>query len=316
MKLFPPIDPYNKGFLKVSEIHSIYYEQCGNPKGKPVLYLHGGPGAGCSEKSRRYFDPKKFRIILFDQRGAGRSRPQGSVVENTTQLLVEDIRKLLIHLDLKRVFLFGGSWGSTLALCYAVKFPKTVVGMLLRGIFLGTREEISYLYCGQARTHNPDEWERFINQLPANEQKDPLKAYMKRLLSKDPRTRSHFGFEWCFFESSLCTVYPRSVKIAQDLKKRPFVAFARIECHYMVNDCFLPKEYILKNVKKIRHIPLSIVHGRQDMVCPSLYGYRLHKQLLKARFKLIPCAGHTINDGGIGRALLQEMKWMGSMVKW
>lgn len=316
MKLYPPIEPYHKGFLKVSSFHSLYYEQCGNPNGKPVLYIHGGPGAGCSEKSRRYFDPRKFRIILFDQRGAGRSKPQGCLEENSTALLVEDIRRLLEHLKIERVFLFGGSWGSTLSLCYALKYPGTVTGMLLRGIFLGTNEEISYLYRGQARTHNPDGWERFITQIPVHERKDPVKAYMKRLLSKNPRTRSHFGFEWCFYESSLCTVDPKFSKIQEELKKRPYVAFARIECHYMVNDCFLPKKYLLKNAKRLRSTPLSIVQGRQDMVCPSLYGYLLHKQLVHARFVLVPCAGHTINDGGIERALLCEMKRMGEKLHW
>lgn len=306
-RIFPKIEPYRKGFLQVSRTHKLYYELCGNPHGTPVLFVHGGPGGGISERSRRYFDPKIFNILLFDQRGAGKSIPFASIEENTTQLLVGDIKKLLEHVGITKTLIFGGSWGSTLSLCYAIKYPKTVLGMVLRGIFLGTREEIEYLYLGNVENHHPEKWERFITQLPKNERKDPIGNYLKRMRSKNEKIRTKFAFEWEFFESALVSVHPNYDVIEEKLRSGDPLAISRIEAHYMQNNCFLSPNYILRNVRRIKGIPIAIIHGRWDCVCPLKFAYKLHKALPSSRLNIIPDAGHGMSERGIAFAMMEEI---------
>ncbi|MDP3741805.1 MAG: alpha/beta fold hydrolase, partial [Candidatus Micrarchaeota archaeon] len=244
--------PYRKGFLAVGDGHKLYYEFYGNPKGIPVLFVHGGPGGGFKEKHKGFIDKKKYNLILFEQRGSGRSKPHCSLKANTTQKLVEDIHKLLKFAGVKRAILFGGSWGSTLALCYAIKYSETVSAMVLRGIFLATKKEINYYYNGGTKTHFPEYWERFIANVPANKRGNAIGYYLQQMLSKNKQTAKKYRFEWKLYESALSKLH-FTHKDFQRIESEWIDSIAILEAHYMKNNCFLADNYILNNVKKIEH---------------------------------------------------------------
>ena len=320
MKLFPKIKPYRHGYLEVGDGHKLYYELCGNPKGKPVLFVHGGPGAGCSKDHRRLFNPKVWNIILFDQRGAGRSRPFCSTRANTTWKLVADMRQLLKLLNISRVFLFGGSWGSTLSLVYAIKHPETVTGMLLRGIFLGRKWDIDYTYGGGAEEFFPDAWERFTGIVPEGKRNDVIGYYAGQMRSRNKKARNKFAFEFAYYELSLLKLsmpHKDVMKIMKAGSTHPgHKSMAIIESNYMVNNCFLPKNYILNNVDKLNksRIPVSIVQGRYDILCPPIQAWLLHQKLPRSKLFFIT-GGHSSSELAIQSKLVEEMKHMEKVVK-
>ncbi len=312
-KLFPKIRPYRHGYLNVGEGHKLYYELCGNPKGKPVLFVHGGPGAGCSEKDRRFFNPKVWNIILFDQRGANRSKPFSSLKANTTWKLVSDMLQLLHFLNIKKVFLFGGSWGSTLSLMYAIKHPETVSGMLLRGIFLGRKQDIMYTYGGGAQDYFPEAWERFVSHVPSKYRKDAIGYYARQMQSRNKRIRSKFAFEFSYYELSLLKLnmtHRDVMKIMGKASSHPgHKSMAIIESFYMQNNCFLPKNYILNNISKIKKskIPVAIVQGRYDVLCPPMQAWLLHKALPRSKL-ILAISGHSSGDPPLTAKLVEEMR--------
>lgn len=297
--LYPKRKPYKTGFLDVGEGHALHFELYGNRKGKPVLFVHGGPGAGCGEKAHRFFDPKKYHILLIDQRGAGKSKPFASTKANTTSRLVEDLKKFIDFLGIKKVILFGGSWGSCLSLCFAIKYPKQVQAMVLRGIFLGTREENEYFLSGSPRTHFPEVVERFLSLVPKG--RNPAKYYQK-MMHKE-RTAKKFCKEWATYELSLLRLRPKKVV----LKGKSYISLAKLEAHYLLNDCFLPKKYIMSNIKKIKHIPCTIVHGRYDFVTIPQMAYVLHKALPKSKLHMV-IGGHSSSDREVEAALIGAMR--------
>lgn len=319
MDLFPKIRPYRHGYLYVGDGHELYYELCGNPNGKPVLFVHGGPGAGCSKGSRRYFNPKKWNIILFDQRGAGRSKPFCSTKANTTWKLVGDIRKVLQFLGVKRAFLFGGSWGSTLSLAYAIKYPKTVTGMLLRGVFLGREKDIAYTYGGGAEEYFPEAWERFVSKVPnhfRSGKKGVIDYYVKMMRSRNRKLAGKYAFEFAYYELSLIKLNMPDKAVRKDLKGFSYRSMGVIESYYMKHNCFLPDNYILKNAGKIRRlkIPVSIVQGRYDVLCPPMQAWLLHKALPKSRIHFAT-AGHASSEPKIQSRLVEEMKRFSKIIR-
>lgn len=304
-ELYPTIAPYDTGMLSVSDLHTIYYEQSGNPDGKPVVFLHGGPGGGTIPAYRQYFDPGQWRIILFDQRGAGKSTPHAELRENTTWDLVSDIETLRSHLGIDRWVAFGGSWGSTLALAYAQTHPDRCLGLILRGIFLLRRKEILWFYQEGASWIFPDAWESYLAPIPENERHDLVSAYYKRLTSDDLEIRKPAAKAWSVWEASTSRL-----QIDPDLQSRfeedEFAeAFARIECHYFMNRGFFEEDdHLLRNCDRIRHIPTVIVQGRYDVVCPMASAWDLHKALPTADFIVVPDAGHSMQEPGILSALV------------
>lgn len=309
INLFPEIEPYNKGMLKVSEIHNIYYEEVGNPKGKPILFLHGGPGGGLHDTYRRYFDPKFYRIILFDQRGCGKSTPHAELKENMTWYLILDIEKLRKHLNIDKWIVFGGSWGSTLALCYAINNADKVMGMILRGIFLCRPEEIKWFYQQGANNIYPDEWEKYIEPIPEGERDDLVKAHYKRLTGDNYETQLKSAKAWSKWEGATSKLIQDPELINHFNNPESAIAFAKIECHYFINNIFLEgNNYIIDNVDKIKHIPTKIVHGRYDIVCPVKNAWDLHKAMPESELKIIPNAGHSISEPDITKELLRAVE--------
>ncbi len=304
---YPPIEPFDSGYLQVSKLHRIHYEVCGNPKGKPIVFLHGGPGGGKDPNQRRYFNPKKWKIVLFDQRGCGLSQPFSELRENTTWDLVGDIEKLRRHLAIERWVVFGGSWGSTLALAYAQKHPERVKALALRGIFLLRRSELEWFYQEGASHLFPDVWETYLAPIPERERKDMMAAYHKRLTSKNKSVRMAAAKAWSIWEGSTS-----KLRVDPELLKRfgnaQFAdAFARIECHYFVNGGFLKRDdQLLRDVKRIRHIPAVIVQGRYDVVCPMRSAWDLHRAWPQAKLIVVPDAGHSMSEPGIKSALIDE----------
>ncbi len=312
MKTYSPAKTYESGYLNVDKNHEIYYELSGNPKGKPVLFIHGGPGGGTGEKDKRFFNPKKFNIVLFDQRGSGKSKPLASLKNNTTPHLVEDIRKLLSHLKIKKTFLFGGSWGSTLSLCYAIKYPETVAGLVLRGIFLASKKENDY-FIYNSRNIYPKAWENMASLVPKDyiKKKKIAEYYYNKITHSDKKIRTKYAKSWAEFEFSISTLLGYNKEgLNNILKSIKFEAFSPIELHYIVNDCFIPEDYILKNTHKIKSIPCSIVHGRYDCVCSPSEAYALHKKLPKSRL-IFTIAGHSASDNE--EFLVKEMDLMGTI---
>ncbi len=305
---YPPIEPYNYGYLKVSPLHSIYFEECGNKEGKPIVFLHGGPGGGIIPEYRQIFDPNKWRIILFDQRGCGKSKPFASLEENTTWELVADIEKIRKHLNIKAWSIFGGSWGSTLALTYAQAHPLSCEALFLRGIFMLTDKEIRWFYQEGASLIYPDAWEKYINTIPKLERSDMIKAYYSKLTSKDNIIRKDAAKSWSVWEAATSKLI-QDEKLIDNFSNEKFAeAFARIECHYFINKGFFTeKTAILNNIDKIRTIPTFIVHGRYDVVCPLDSAWKLHKAFPEARFKIIQDAGHSLSEPGILKALHLEL---------
>ncbi|XP_072993979.1 proline iminopeptidase [Typha latifolia] len=299
------IEPYSSGFLKVSEIHTLYWEQSGNPDGHPVVFLHGGPGAGTSPSNRRFFDPEFYRIILFDQRGAGRSTPHACLENNTTWDLVDDIEKLREHLDIPEWQVFGGSWGSTLALAYSQLHPDKVTGIILRGIFLLRKKELDWFYEGGAAAIFPDAWEPFRDFIPEDERDNFIVAYSKRLNSPDIGVQVQAAKIWTTWEMMTAHLIQNEENIKRGEDDNFSLAFARIENHYFLNKGFLPYDsYLLDNVDKIRHIKTVIVQGRYDVCCPMMSAWDLHKAWPEAELKVVPDAGHSANEMGIAAELV------------
>jgi proline iminopeptidase len=305
---YPPIRPYDSGYLRVSPIHEIYYEQSGNPKGKPVVFLHGGPGGGTDPKMRRFFDPKKYRIVLFDQRGCGRSRPSANLVDNTTWHLVADIETLREHLGIRKWQVFGGSWGSTLALAYAQKHPERCTELVLRGIFLLRRSELEWFYQNPegAASMFPDLWEHYLAPLTAEERTDCIASYYKRLTSEDKSTLLTAARAWSIWEGALSFIKMNADYVKRYGDAEFAAAFARIECHYFIHGGFLDRpNQLLEDVDKIRHIPAVIVQGRFDVVCPMRSAWDLHKAWPEADLRVVPDAGHSAFEPGIARELVK-----------
>jgi proline iminopeptidase len=304
-KHYDDIEPFEKSFLKVSDLHEIYFEQCGKKDGKPVLFLHGGPGGGVGPNDRKYFDPTVYRIILLDQRGAGNSKPSAELRENTTWDLVADIEKLRKHLSIDKWVVFGGSWGSTLSLVYAETHPSQVKALILRGIFTLRRKELIWYYQDGASRIFPDTWEKFIEPIPEVERHDLMSAYHRRLTGSDRALQMKCAQRWSAWEMATSRLYVDPELIKRADADEWAVQFARIESHYFVHGGFLKSEtQILDDVPKIRHIPCTIVQGRYDLVCPADTAWELHKRWSEADFHLVADAGHSAKEEGIVSALV------------
>jgi proline iminopeptidase len=304
--LFPEIEPYRMGYLKVSPLHEIYWEEAGNPGGMPVVFLHGGPGAGLSPKHRRYFDPDHYRILLFDQRGAGRSRPHAELAENTTWALVEDMEKLRIRFGVDKWLVFGGSWGSTLALAYAVTHPARVTGLILRGIFLGRDSEIRWLFQEGASAIFPDLWEDFLAPIAAQDRGDMVGAYYRILSGPPSELRLRAARAWSLWEASLVKLIPDPDIMRESGEEDAALALARLEAHYMVNRNFLPADdFLLRGAAALPKLPVRIVHGRYDMVCPARSAWDLHKAMPGSVLRYVPDAGHSASEPGLVHELVQ-----------
>ena len=304
--LYPEIQPFETNRLKVSSIHDLYYEQCGNLNGKPVVFLHGGPGGGISPDYRRYFDPQIYRIVLFDQRGSGNSTPHASIEENTTWDLVADIERLREHLGIERWQVFGGSWGSTLALAYSETHPDRVTELVLRGIFLCRPQEIQWFYQQGASAIFADVWEEYLKVIPENERGDMVSAYYRRLTSDDPSVRVEAARAWSIWEGSTSKLFFDPASIEKFADPEFALAFARIECHYFMNNSFFDSDnYLIEHVDRIRSIPAVIVQGRYDVVCPMTSAWDLHRAWPEAQLEIIQDAGHSITEPGIIDALVR-----------
>ncbi len=303
---YPPLEPFATGLLPVDSLHTLYYEESGNPNGKPVLFLHGGPGSGCDPKHRQFFDPSTYRIILFDQRGAGRSTPHACLENNTTWHLTSDIEKLREYLKIEKWVVFGGSWGSTLSLTYAIQYPARVFALIVRGIFLCRPQEIQWFYQHGASLLYPDIWETFLNPIPENERGDMVNAYYKQLTSADEKIRQKAAYAWSAWEGATLRLMFDPQMFSSFTGEFHADALARIECHYFVNNSFYPSDnWILENVDKIRDIPTTIIHGRYDVICPLENAWALHRALPQAEFHIIPDAGHSANEAGILHHLIE-----------
>lgn len=302
---YPAIEPYDTGTLQVSALHTLAYEQSGNPNGKPVVFLHGGPGGGSSPAMRRFFHPDRYRIVIFDQRGCGKSTPAASLEENTTWDLVADIEKLRVKLGIERWQVFGGSWGSTLALAYAQKHPERVTELILRGIFLLRRAELEWFYQGGASAIFPELWEPYWAHIPAAEQHDMIAAYHRRLTSPDRATRVAAAKLWAGWEGATSKLLP-DPSMKDHYEEDEFaLAFARIEAHYFQNRGFLDSDdQLLRDVPRIRHIPAVIVQGRYDVVCPAMSAWALHRAWPEADFQITADSGHSAFDPANHRALV------------
>lgn len=299
--LYPPMEPFRTGLLRVSDLHEIYFEESGNPDGKPAVFLHGGPGGGTDERMRRFFDPQRYRIILFDQRGCGKSKPHASLVDNTTWHLVSDLERLREHLGVKRWLVFGGSWGSTLALAYAQTHPQSVTELVLRGIFLIRKWEIDWFYQNPSGTGAlyPDLWEEYVSPIPQAERADMVGAYYKRLTSQDPQVVRKAAKSWAIWEGATSFLRLNPEYLAKFQEDEYAAAFARIECHYFINRGFFETDgQLIQNVDKIRHIPTVIVQGRYDVVCPVKSAWDLHRAWPEADLRIVPDAGHSAMERG------------------
>ena len=304
--LYPPIDPFDQRVMEVGGGHRIYVEQCGNPGGIPVIVLHGGPGGGCSPAMRRYFDPEIFRVVLFDQRGCGRSRPHASIEENTTWHLVQDIETIRAALGIDKFIVFGGSWGATLALVYAITHPDRVQHLVMRGVFLMTKAELDWFYGGGAGAFFPELWARFVNPIPQGERKNLIAAYNRRLFSGNLMDETRFGRTWANWENALASVHyegPIGESPAEYAR-----AFSRLENHYFQNGGFLQTDgWILRERSRIENIPAAIVQGRYDMICPPVSAWKLAEGWEKCVLRMVPMAGHALSEPGISAELVRVM---------
>ncbi len=306
---YPEIEPYSSGRLQVSPLHEIYYEEVGNKEGVPVIFLHGGPGGGISPKYRRFFDPEHYRIVLFDQRGAGQSTPSAELEENTTWDLVHDIELIRKNLGIRKWILFGGSWGSTLALTYAISHPEKILGLALRGIFLCRPSELHWFYQEGASHIYPDAWEGFLEPIPENERDNLMAAYHKRLTGEDEAERLRCAVAWSTWEASVSELHPSTGNVQEFQDPKLALAFARIENHYFTNNVFFEsKNWILENVDKIQDIPGLIVHGRYDVVCPIKSAWDLHKLWPKSELVIAQNSGHSLMEEEISKILLEGME--------
>ncbi len=304
--LYAPIEPFSSFTFPVSSLHTLYVEQSGNPNGIPILFLHGGPGGGTEADHRRYFDSKKFRIVLFDQRGCGKSTPYACLEENTTWDLIRDIEKIREHLGIQKWHVFGGSWGSTLALSYAISHPHKVSSLILRGIFLVRKKEIDWFYQNGASEIFPDIWENFLKPIPVEERGDLLKAYAKRLFSKDTKIVKEAAKAWSIWEGSTSRLLMDPKFIERFGTDSFATAFALIECHYFMNKAFFTHDnWILDNIHKIKDIPGVIVHGRYDIICPLDNAWQVHKLWPKSKLIIVPDAGHAAGEKPMTSALIE-----------
>ncbi len=305
--LFPQVDPFDQRMMDVGDGHEIYVEQCGSVTGAPVLVLHGGPGGGCSPAMRRYFDPEAFRVVLFDQRGCGRSRPHATVSANTTWHLVADIERIRTALGIDRWAIFGGSWGATLGLIYAQSHSDRVAYLALRGVFLAMQRELDWFYGGGAGQFWPEQWQRFVELVPEDERDDLLGAYNRRLFSGNLPEETRFARAWAAWENALASV--ESDGISGDSPADYARAFARLENHYFVNGAFLDEDgQILRDMDKIADIPGMVVQGRYDMICPPISAHRLARAWPEGRLQMVKSAGHALSEPGISRELVRVMK--------
>ena len=302
--LFPSITPYSSGFLAVDNGHNLYWEQSGNPEGVPIVLLHGGPGAGATPTHRRFFDPDYYRIIIFDQRGCGRSYPLGSLEHNTTKNLISDIEVLRKHLSIENWHIFGGSWGSTLALHYSTLYPQRCKSLILRGIFLCEQPEMDWFLYGM-KTVFPEAWEQFANFIPQDEQKDLLNAYYKRLTSPDLKVQLEAAIRWSLYEGACSSLLPNYETITTDEQKQHALALARIEAHYFKHEVIAEKDSLLHKIDVIRKIPTIIVQGRYDIICPMEVAYKLHQTWPEADYWVVPDAGHSALDPAIRSKLIE-----------
>lgn len=310
--LYPPIDPFDQRMLSVGQGHTVYVEQCGKPDGIPVIVLHGGPGGGCSPSMRRYFDPSIFRVILFDQRGCGRSRPHASVTDNTTWHLVADIELIRATLDIDDWIVFGGSWGATLALIYAQTHPSAVRHLVLRGVFLMTKAELDWFYGGGAGRFWPEVWSRFTSLVPEDERDDYIGAYHRRLFSGDIPLETRFAKAWSGWENALASIHSNGG--SHEGPGEYARAFARLENHYFINRGFLDSDdQILANMDRIAHIPGVIVQGRYDMICPPTSAYALAQNWENGHLKMVRNAGHALSEPGISSELVRTMDRIGRL---
>ncbi len=307
LPLYPAIESRRGGFLDVGAGHNLYWEESGNEAGVPVVFLHGGPGAGASPVHRQFFDPAHYRIVVFDQRGAGRSTPLGSLEANTTADLVTDMERLRGHLGIARWIVFGGSWGSTLALAYAEQHPQACLALVLRGIFLGRPAEVEWFLYG-IRNVFPEPWREFAHFIPAAERGDLLAAYRRRLVDPDPAVHLPAARRWSVYEGSCSTLAPNPALVADFASDRVALGLARIEAHYFVNRLFLPDGFLLANVGRIRHIPAVIVQGRYDAVCPPVTADDLHRAWPEAEYHVVADAGHSAFEPGIRSKLVAAME--------
>ena len=301
--LYPPIEPTTSGFLALDAGHALYWEVCGNPHGIPALFLHGGPGGGCTNTSRRFFDPSRYRIVLFDQRGCGRSSPAGSLDSNTTAQLVDDIERLRKFLNIKRWLLFGGSWGATLALVYAQQYPQFVSAMVLRAVFTARQSELDWLYGSNGRgaaSIFPEAWARFVMFIPQTERMDLIAAYYARLISGDAIIESAAARAWCVWEDAISTFLP-SPLVSDETALR---SLARIEAHYFVQRAFIDEGQLIANANRLVGIPCVIVQGRYDVVTPPITAWELHQAWPNSTLHIVPDAGHASSDPGVTRELI------------
>lgn len=305
--LYPSLEPYDQQMLEVGDGHSLYVEECGNPDGIPAIVLHGGPGGGCSPAMRRYFDPNEYRIVLFDQRGCGRSRPHASIEANTTWHLVADIERIREKLGIDRWVVFGGSWGATLGLLYAQAHPERAAYLVLRGVFLMTEAELQWFYGGGAGKFFPENWARLTEMLPPDERSDVIAAYHKRLFSDDLMEQTRFARAWSGWENALASISYEG--IGGDSPADYARAFARLENHYFTNRGFLREDQqILNDMPLISHIPGTAVQGRYDMICPPASAYALTERWARGELKMIPLAGHALSEPGISAELIRTTK--------
>jgi proline iminopeptidase len=303
-ELYPEIEPHSTGFLRLDDIHEMYWEECGNPRGVPVVFLHGGPGAGSAPAHRRFFDPAHYRIIVYDQRGAGRSRPLGELRNNTTPLLVDDLERLRRHLGIERWLVFGGSWGSTLAIAYGIAHPERCTAFVLRGIFLCRKSEIEWFLYG-LRNLFPEAWRAFASTIPAAEQDNLLAAYHRRLVDPDPAVHMPAARAWSVYEGSCSTLLASPETVAYFASDVVALGLARIEAHYFSHDIFMPENALLANIERVRGIPATIVQGRYDAVCPIVTADDLHRAWPEADYIIVPDAGHSAWEPGICAELVR-----------
>jgi proline iminopeptidase len=307
-KLWPELKPYKTDYLKVSELHEIFYQLGGNPEGKPVMVIHGGPGGGCSPDMFRFFNPEKFHIVLHDQRGAGQSKPYAEIKENTTQHLVEDIEKLRKHLDLGKVILFGGSWGSTLSLAYAETYPQNVSGMILRGVFTGSKQEIEHFYHGATASYFPENYERLLQHIEDPEQKNYPAQLLKKIQSSDPEVRQKYALAWGKYEIKMAVLFIPDRAVDNIFKDWNPYDFALLENYYMANNCFLEDGELLNNTDRLKDIPTVIVNGRYDVICPPITAYKLHKKLTKSELIIVERAGHSASAEPLRSILVNAVR--------